>query len=82
VWCLSESLDDGSLDDLMCLALRTRFSKEYDAWQRERNEIQQRFQKALTERQAELHVKLEQESEGIKQELRKYVVNDVLKTFP
>jgi hypothetical protein len=82
VWCLSESLDDGSLDDLMRLSLKDRFLKQYDAWQRGRSNINQRFQRALTERQAELHAALEQESEGIKVELRKAVVGEVLKAFP
>jgi hypothetical protein len=82
VWCLSESLDDGSLDDLMCLSLKDRFSKQYDSWQTGRKSIKQRFQRALAERQAEQHARLEQESEGIKVELHKAVVDEVLKVFP
>lgn len=82
VWCLSESLDDGSLDDLMCLSLKARFLKQYDAWKAGRSKIKQHFQSALAERQAELHATLEQDSEGIKVELRKAVVDEVLKAFP
>jgi hypothetical protein len=82
VWCLSENLDDGSLETLMGLSLGSRFLKEYDAWKRQRNVIKQRFQRTLAQRQANLHTTLEQESEGLKVNLREIVVGEVLKAFP
>jgi hypothetical protein len=82
VWCLSENLDDWSLETLMGLSLSSRFSKEYDAWKQQRNRIKKRFQRALAQRQAELHAALEQESEGIKVNLREAVVGEAIKAIP
>ncbi|KAI0250888.1 hypothetical protein BJV78DRAFT_1154831 [Lactifluus subvellereus] len=82
VWCLSETLDDGSLETLMRLGLSTRFPKEYDSWKRQRNEIMQRFRRALAQRQGELHVILEQGSKDIQAKLQEAVVSEVLKVFP
>ncbi|KAI0247518.1 hypothetical protein BJV78DRAFT_1380231 [Lactifluus subvellereus] len=81
-WCLSETLDDNTLENFMILGPGTRFSKEYDAWKRRRKEITQRFKRTLARRQTDLHVILERDSEDTKAKLRAAVVGEVLKAFP
>ena len=63
VWCLSETLDDSSLETLMRSGLSTRFPKEHDIWKRQRNEIGQRFRRALAQRQEGPHVKVKSEED-------------------
>jgi hypothetical protein len=66
----------------MEFSLKARFSIEYDTWKRQRKEMNERFKRTLTQRQTELHAKLEQESEGIRVGLQAAVVDEVLKTYP
>ena len=80
--CLSEKIDDISLETLMKLGLRDRFPNEFATWERRRNEIRQRFQGTRTERQKEMHTMLEQNFEDIKVRLREAVIVEVLKAFP
>jgi hypothetical protein len=82
VWCLSETLDDSSLETLMHLGLSTRFLKEHDGWTQRRNEIIQRFQRALAQRKEQLHVMLRRYSTDIQAKLQEAVVSEVLKVFP
>ncbi|KAI9455147.1 hypothetical protein BJY52DRAFT_1188514 [Lactarius psammicola] len=66
VLCLSEKFDSASLKPLItALGLRTRFPKEYEAWERSKNEIERRFQQVVSQRKAEIHAKIEQDFEGI-----------------
>jgi hypothetical protein len=81
-WCLSETLDDDSLETFMILGPGTRFTREYDAWKRKRREIAQRFKSILSQRQTDLHVILERDSEDTKAKIRAAVVGEVLKAFP
>lgn len=80
--CLSEKIDDESLDTLMKLGLRDRFQEEFAAWERGRHEIKQRFQGTCTERQREMHTRLERDFEDVKVRLREAVIIEVLKVFP
>ena len=80
--CLSEKIDDKPLEALMKIGLRTRFSHECTAWERRRKEVMQGFRGTFTERQAEMHVKLEQSFEDIRAKLQEAVVAEVLKAFP
>ncbi|KAI0297435.1 hypothetical protein BC826DRAFT_166673 [Russula brevipes] len=80
--CLSEKIDDNSLEILMGLGVNTRFPNEYATWERRRKEITQRFQETLANRQEEMHAKLEQTLEDIRARLREAVVTQVLKAFP
>ena len=64
------------------MSLGTRFPKEYEAWENRRFEIEKRFQKTLTERQAEFHVTLEQSSVDIQAKVREAVTAEILKVFP
>ena len=82
MWCLSETLDDRSLETFIDFSLKTRFSIEYETWRGQRKEINERFKRTLAQRQTELHAKLEQESEGIRVELQAAVVDEVLKAYP
>ena len=80
--CLSEKIDDKSLEVLMKLGLNDRFPKEFATWERLREQTIQRFQGIRTERQNEMHIKLERDLEDINAELWEAVVIEVLKAFP
>ena len=80
--CLSEKIDDNSLETLMKLGLRDRFPNEFATWERRRVVIAQRFRGALTEREKEMRITLEQNSEDTKVKLREAVIIEVLKAFP
>ncbi|KAH9029425.1 hypothetical protein EDB85DRAFT_1867188 [Lactarius pseudohatsudake] len=82
VLCLSETLEDKALKALMRLGLSTRFPEEYEAWEKGRVEIEKRFQKILSRRQAEVHVNLEQNSGDIRTKVRESVIGEILKAFP
>ena len=77
--CLSETLDDKVLKTLLGIA---RFPKEYKAWEERRTEIAKRFQDTLTQRQAEIHVTLEQGSRIMQVKVREAVIGEILKAFP
>ena len=80
--CLSEKIDDKSLETLMKLGPSDRFPKEFATWERHRKEIMQRFQGTRTERQKDMHTMLERNFEDIKVELQGGVIAEVLKAFP
>jgi hypothetical protein len=82
VFCLSEKIDDNSLETLMTLGLSDRFSNEFTTWERRRKEVTQRFQATFTERQKEMHTILERNLKDIKVALREAVIIEVLKAFP
>jgi hypothetical protein len=80
--CLSEKIDDKSLETLMKLGLCDRFPKDFATWERLREEIIQRFQGIRTERQKKMHTVLEQDFADIKVMLQEAVIIEVLKGFP
>lgn len=80
--CLSESIDDASLDTMMKLGLDTLFPREYAAWEGHRKQISQHFHGILTERQAETQAKLDQDLGNIRIKLWEAVTVEVLKPFP
>jgi hypothetical protein len=82
VLCLSEEIDDKSLESLMKLSLKDRFSNEFATWERFREEIKRGFRDARIERQKEMHAMLERNLEDIKVKLREAVVLEVLNAFP
>jgi len=82
VICLSDKIEDTSLEALIKLGLRTRFPDECTAWERRRKEVKQGFVGTVTERQDEVHFKLEQSFKDIRVKLQGAVVADVLKAFP
>ena len=82
VLCISEKIDDKSLETLMELGLIDRFPKEFATWERRRAEIIQHFRGIRTERQNEMHIMLERNLEDINVELREAVIIEVLKAFP
>ena len=82
VICLSDKIEDKSLEALIKLGLRTRFRDECTAWERRRKEVTQGFRGTITERQAEMHVRLEQSFGDIRAKLQQAVVAEVLKEFP
>jgi hypothetical protein len=81
-WCLSETLDDDSLETFMMLGPGTRFKSECKAWTRKRREIAKRFKRILSQRQTDRHVILERDSEDTQAKLRAAIVGEVLKAFP
>ena len=80
--CLSEKIDDASLDTMMKSGLETRFPEEYAAWQGRRKQILRRFYDTLAGRQVEMHAKLEQDLGNIRIKLCEAVTAEVLKPFP
>lgn len=82
VLCLSEKIDDKSLETLMRLGLVDRFPKEFATWERHREGIIQHFRDIRTERQNEMHTELRNNLEDIKVKLREAVIIEVLKAFP
>jgi len=82
VICLSDKIGDTSLEALIKVALKKRFPNECMAWERRRREVRQGFLGTVTERQDEMHVKLEQSFEDIRVKLQEAVVAEVLKEFP
>ena len=83
VLCLSEALDEKALKTLMgTMGLGNRFPKEYDAWEKRRIEIGKRFQKLITQRQAEIRKTLTEESGPLQSAVREAMVDDILKAFP
>ena len=80
--CLSEKINDNSLEMLIKLGLRYRFPNAFATWERRREEITQHFQGTLTEREREMRTTLEQNSEDTKVKLREAVIIEVLKAFP
>ncbi len=82
VICLSEKIEDKSLEALIKIGLRTRCPNECTAWERRRKEVMQGFRGTITERQGEMHVKVEQSFEDMRVKLQEAVVAEVLKAFP
>ena len=81
--CLSENLEDEALKTLMHkMNLGTRFPKEYESWENRRSKIEKRFQTTLIERQAEIHLTVEQASGDIQATVRDAVIGEILKAFP
>ncbi len=81
--CLPEEFDSASLRPLITASgLETRFPKEYEAWDKSKNEIERRFQRISSLRKAEIHAKIEQDFDGIRITVQRAVVSELLKTFP
>ena len=83
VLCLSEALDEKALKTLMhTIGLGTRFPEVYGAWEKRRIEIKKRFQKIITQRQAEIYETLNRESRDLQSKAREAVIDEILKAFP
>jgi hypothetical protein len=82
ILCLSEKMEDKSLETLITLALDTRFPYEFAAWQRRRKEIMQGFQGTLVDRQAAMHATIEHNFEDMRVQIQEAVIVEVLKAFP
>lgn len=67
---------------ITALGLRKRFPKEYETWDRKKNEIERRFQRIVSEKQAEMHAKFDKDPEDIRPKVRRSVVSELLETFP
>ena len=80
VICLSEEIEDEPLETLIELSLRARFPNACTTWERRRKEVMQSFQGTITERQVEMHVRLEQNFEDLRVKLQKAVVAEVAET--
>ncbi|KAI9455080.1 hypothetical protein BJY52DRAFT_1151944 [Lactarius psammicola] len=80
---LSENLEVMSRKALIsALGLHTRFPKEHEAWESGETKIKRRFQQITFLRKAEIHAKIEQDFEGVRVQVQRAVVNELLKTFP
>ncbi|KAH9005522.1 hypothetical protein EDB86DRAFT_3240052 [Lactarius hatsudake] len=82
VVCLSEEFDAMSQRPLVtALGLGARFPKEYEAWERSKNEIERRFQQIISQRTEDTHAKIE-DLERIRVTVQGAVVNELLRIFP
>ena len=73
---------DVSLKPLMsALSLRTRFQKEYETWDKKKNEIGRRYQRIFSQRKAEMLTKFEEDPQDIKPKIQRGVVSELLETF-
>jgi len=80
---LPEKLDVASVQSFItALDLRARFPKECEEWDRRRNEIERRFQELISQRKAEIHAKIEQDTENNRHKVQRAVVSELLKAFP
>ena len=80
---LPENLDKMSAEALItALGLRTRFPKEYDAWESNKRDIERRFQEFLSQQRTEIPTKVEEEFEQVRAEVEGFVVSELLKLFP
>ena len=82
VLCLSEKMEDKSLETLTKLALDAKFPKECAAWERRRKQITQGFRGTLAQRQAEMYANVERNFEEISVKIQEAVIVEVLKAFP
>lgn len=82
--CLSEKINDESLETLMTLGPSDWVPKEFATWKRRRTGIMQRFERTRTERQREIHTILERNREEFinKYRLREAVIMEVLNAVP
>jgi hypothetical protein len=81
--CLPEEFDSALLRSLIAaLSLRALFPREYEAWEKSKNETERRFMRISAQRKAEMHAKIEEDPEDIQPKIRKDVVSELLKTFP
>ena len=67
---------------ITALGLRNRFPKEYETWDRKKNDIERRFQRIVSEKQAKMHAKFDEDLEDIRPKVRRGVVRELLQTFP
>ena len=79
VLCISEKIDDESLENLMKLGPSDRFPNEFATWRRRREEMTRRLQATRTERQEAMHTMF---GRNFEDELREAVIIEVLKAFP
>ncbi|KAI9455145.1 hypothetical protein BJY52DRAFT_1122154 [Lactarius psammicola] len=87
VLCLPEKFDKASLKSLVTvLDLKNRFPKEYDAWEKSKNKIENRLKQPeisqVSKRKKEMHAKIDKGFEGIRVKVQRTVVSELLKTFP
>lgn len=67
----------------MCtMELGKRFPKEYEAWEKRRNEIEKRFQKIITQRQKASRETIQKQSGDLESKVREAVIDEILKAFP
>lgn len=80
---LPENLDKISTESLItAFGLRTRFPKEHDAWENNKKDTERRFQRALSQKRMEMHVKFEAEFEQVYPEVEGFLISELLKLFP
>ena len=64
------------------MELGTRFSDEYEAWEKRRVEIEKRFQKTIKQRQEGSYETFQKEAEDLESKVREAAIDEVLKAFP
>jgi hypothetical protein len=67
---------------ITALGLKNRFPKEYETWDRKKNEIERRFQRIVSQQQAEMHAKFDEDPEDIRPKVRRGVVSELIEAFP
>jgi hypothetical protein len=66
---------------MAALSLRTRFQKEYEAWDKKKNEIERRFRGISSQRTVEMLAKIEEEPQDIRPKIQRGIVSELLETF-
>jgi hypothetical protein len=67
---------------ITALGLRTRFPKEHDTWERNKKDIERRFQKVLSQQRTEVCAKIEEGFKQVRAGVEGFVVSEMLKLFP
>ena len=76
--CLPETIDGAKQKSLVtALSLKNRFPKEYNDWERSKNQIGCRFKQDSQQKS-----KIEDDFEGIRVKVKRAIVSELLKTFP
>ena len=79
--CLPEKFDISLKPLMAALSLRTRFQKEYEAWDKKKNEIGRRYQRIFSQRKAEMLANFEEDPQDIQPKIQRGVVRELLETF-
>jgi hypothetical protein len=81
VLCLPEKFDVSLKLLMAALSLKTRFQKEYEAWENKKDEIGRGFKGIFSQRKADMLTKIEEDPQEIRLKIRKGIVSELLETF-
>jgi hypothetical protein len=82
VLCLPEKFDASLKPLTAALSLRTRFEREYEAFDKKKKEIGRRFQRIFAQRKADMLTRVEEDPQDVRPKIRRGIVSELLETFP